>query len=194
MRDFDEIRRKLDERLPPPDKVSIETERIPQAAVALILHEDSGEARIMIIKRADREGDPWSGHLALPGGRVHPEDADLTATAARETREEIGMDLAAGGRIIGRLPALNPSTPRLPPIEILPVVAIAPTEFELILSHEVAAAFWMPVQVLRETGLSAEHAMTFGGFVRKWPAYPTAHGPIWGITERILTGFLALID
>ena len=194
MRDFEIIRRRLDDRLLPPDKVSIEIERIPQAAVTVILHEESGIARLMIIKRADREGDPWSGHLALPGGRAHPEDSDLIATAARETREEVGMNLFDGGQFIGRLPVLNPSTPRLPPIEILPLVAIAPPEFSLILNHEVASAFWMGVDYLKQQGLSSHYSMNFGPYTKKWPAYPSDEGPIWGITERILSNFLSLID
>ncbi len=194
MRDFEIIRRRLDERLLPQDKVSIEIERIPQAAVTVILHEESGIARLMIIKRADREGDPWSGHLALPGGRVHPEDADLIATAARETHEEVGMNIFDGGKFLGCLPVLAPSTPRLPPIEITPLVAIAPPEFNLTLSHEVASAFWITVDYLKQQGLSDHYSMNFGSHTQKWPAYPSDEGPIWGITERILTNFLSLID
>ncbi|MGH7524260.1 MAG: NUDIX domain-containing protein, partial [Gemmatimonadales bacterium] len=61
------------------------------AAVALVLAEEPD--RLLLIRRAEREGDPWSGHLALPGGRRQESDSDLLATATRETREETGIHL-----------------------------------------------------------------------------------------------------
>ena len=92
MNDFEMIRRQLDERLAPPRQIPIEPERVPQAAVSLILRDAQGSAQTLIIKRAERPGDHWSGHLALPGGRAQIEDGDLIATAARETYEEVGID------------------------------------------------------------------------------------------------------
>src|SRR5262249_61528888 len=103
------IRRQPDGRLAPPRRIPIERDRVPQAAVSLILSEAQGSAQALIIKRAERPGDHWSGHLALPGGRAQDEDADLIATAARETYEEVGIDLLEGGEFIGRLEILTPT-------------------------------------------------------------------------------------
>src|SRR5450631_3467354 len=64
----------------------------PQAAVALLLV--SRPDRLLLIRRAEREGDPWSGHLAFPGGKREAEDASLLVTAIRETAEEVGLRLA----------------------------------------------------------------------------------------------------
>jgi ADP-ribose pyrophosphatase YjhB (NUDIX family) len=69
MGDFEMIRRQLDQRLVAPRRIPIERDRVPQAAVSLILREAQGSAQALIIKRAERPGDHWSGHLALPGGR-----------------------------------------------------------------------------------------------------------------------------
>ena len=194
MSDFELIRRHLDQRLAPPHSLRIEHERIRQAAVTVLLREEPGAAELLIIKRAEREGDPWSGHLALPGGRAELLDADLMATAARETYEEVGIDLLNGGVFIGQLPLIQPNAPRLPRIEITPLVAIAPLSLSIHLSEEVDRVFWVPVGQLKRAGLSDVYAMRFGELVQKWPAYASEHGPIWGITERILTSFLELMD
>ncbi|HKQ79654.1 MAG TPA: CoA pyrophosphatase [Blastocatellia bacterium] len=188
------IRRQIEARLAPPRRLSIEPERVPQAAVSLILREVKGSAQTLIIKRAERPGDHWSGHLALPGGRAQIEDGDLIATAARETYEEVGVDLLNGGRFIGQLDIIAPTNARLPRLEIAPYVAIAPNEFTLSLSDEVADAFWVSIAVLKREGRSSFFSTRMGEVINKWPAYPSEGGPIWGITERILTNFLSLLD
>jgi len=189
------VSRQLSEQLGPLAALEITPDRIPQAAVTIILREEERAAQALIIKRAERPGDHWSGHLALPGGRVDPDkDEDLLATAARETREEIGIDLLNGGKFIGRLPALSPSNRLLPIIEVTPFVAIAPPIFSLVPNHEVDSVFWVSLCQLKRAGLSGEFRMQFGDVVKKWPAYPSAGGPIWGITERIITSFLSSLE
>jgi 8-oxo-dGTP pyrophosphatase MutT (NUDIX family) len=194
MGDFQMLRRQLERRLATPRRLPIERDRVPQAAVSLILSETQGAARALIIKRAERPGDHWSGHLALPGGRAQDEDADLIATAARETYEEVGIDLLDGGEFIGQLEILVPTNARLPRLEITPFVAVAPPKFTLRLNGEVARAFWISIADLKREGRSSFFSMPENGVINKWPAYPSEGGPIWGITERILTNFLALLD
>lgn len=194
MNSFEFTLRQLTERLSPLDDLKLEPERIPQAAVALILREQSGDTEALIIRRAEREGDPWSGNLALPGGRAQTDDHDLLATAARETHEEVGVDLHKGGEFIGRLPLISTRNPRLPRLEITPLVAVAPPELSFQFSDEVATAFWVSIGRMKREGRSGEHHWRFDGATQKWPGYPTEQGLIWGITERILTNFLQLLD
>lgn len=201
--EFETIRRRLAARLERGRCSEASAVGLRQAAVALVLRENAGRAELLIIKRAERERDHWSGHLALPGGRRDPEDRDLAATALRETHEEVGLLIEEGGEMLGRLEPVRPQSPLAPQIEVWPFVATAPHAYhlpaggppprELVLNHEVAAAFWLPVSVLRERGRSEVFRMVFDGKRLKWPAYPSEHGPIWGITERILTDFLMLI-
>ena len=73
------------------------------AAIAVTLRMGEREPELLLIKRSEHEGDPWSGHVACPGGRREPGDADLAATAMRETLEETGIDLARVGRVLGTL-------------------------------------------------------------------------------------------
>ena len=66
-----------------------------RAAVAALLRPGSDGAEFLFIHRADDPRDHWSGHMAFPGGRVEPTDADSLAAALRETREEVDLDLSA---------------------------------------------------------------------------------------------------
>jgi 8-oxo-dGTP pyrophosphatase MutT (NUDIX family) len=116
------------------------------AAILLALRARAdGEPELLMIKRAEAEGDPWSGHIACPGGRMEPGDHDLAVTAVRETLEETGVDVARDGRLLGHLDDISPRTPVLPPIVIRPYVALVRAGVEITPSREVAAAFWVPV-------------------------------------------------
>jgi 8-oxo-dGTP pyrophosphatase MutT (NUDIX family) len=191
----------VDSGLREEDATAPEDLSIRRAAVALVLREGLEGAELLVIKRSEAERDHWSGHMALPGGRVEAEDESLLATAARETFEEVGLDLRAGGEAVARLGTVTPLSPYAPRVSVTPFVFVAPKEYHaaggskgLLLSEEVAAAFWVPVGELKRGGRSAVFRMTFAGVEREWPAYPSQHGLIWGITERILTEFLSLLD
>lgn len=70
-----------------------------------------GDPEVVFIKRAAREGDRWTSHVALPGGKRDPEDEDDKAVAIRETAEEIGLDLTSPHALfVGNLPERVVST------------------------------------------------------------------------------------
>jgi 8-oxo-dGTP pyrophosphatase MutT (NUDIX family) len=169
-----------------------------RAAVAVVLRDpdpfDAGDGvEMLLIKRAENPRDLWSGHMALPGGRWDPTDASLAETALRETREEVGLHLSRDS-VLGRLGLLRPNNPLLPPIDITPFVVVAPPGSEVVANHEVAAHFWVPVELLRGTGPSASFTLEVLGEWREWPAYPYEEHLIWGLTERILSDFFSLLD
>ena len=176
------------------EALPVETERIKQAAVTVLLRENVSVTEILIIKRAEHPRDPWSGHLALPGGRADATDANLIHTAAREMSEEVGIELDVETSFVGLLPQLSPANSLLPKIEITPLIAMAPAEFSLRPNREVAAAFWMPIKELQRTGKSATYRYQHGEAIVKYPAYPSPHGEIWGITMKILSDFLAIFE
>jgi 8-oxo-dGTP pyrophosphatase MutT (NUDIX family) len=168
---------------------------IRRAAVALLLRLGDGDAlELLLIKRAIYESDPWSGHVALPGGRQEPGDPTLLHTAIRETREEIGVDISGQGVVLGVLDELSPSTPRLPPLTILPHVAAVERDLPLTLSREVADAFWVPLPVLRDPAASREVDLDLVTGVRRVRSLSYKEHIIWGLTERILRQFFALFD
>ncbi len=159
----------------------------PRAAVALLLVADPD--RLLVIRRADREGDPWSGQLALPGGRYHTGDADLLATAVRETEEETGVRLERQW-CRAQLDDLVPRTPTLPPIMVRPFLFLLPAVIEPGLSNEVAHAAWIPLADLAAEGVYRPQTLEVRGVARTVDGYHLPEGLLWGMTERILTPVL----
>ena len=163
------------------------------AAVALVLLEGEQGLEILLIRRAERADDPWSGQIALPGGRYDGGDRDLEATAIRETREETGVDLSGAERL-GVLDDLYPRTPALPPVVVRPFVFALARRSPLVPSDEVQRAFWLPLGRLSEPGVRREVTLTLRDAVRVLPAYVVDDEMIWGMTERIVTPFVDLIS
>lgn len=143
---------------------------------------------MLVIRRAHREGDPWSGHMALPGGRREPGDADLVATAIRETAEEVGIRLARD-ELLGVLDDVIPRTRVLPPVAVRPHVFRLNATPLLVLNDEVAAATWLSLDDLRRQWRT-EVLVEVGGTSRVTPAFVTPEGVVWGMTERILRDLL----
>jgi len=163
------------------------------AAVALVLLEGQQGLEILIIKRAEREDDPWSGQMAFPGGRYGAGDLDLEATAVRETREETGVDLSGAERL-GALDDLYPRTSLLPPVVVRPFVFALSRRAALVPSDEVQRAFWLPLARLSEPGVRRDVTLTLRGGTHTLPAYLVDDDLIWGMTERILTPFVDLVS
>ena len=166
-----------------------------RAAVAIVLRQtDEQRIELLLIKRSERDDDPWSGHVALPGGRFDPDDATLQDTAVRETREETGIDLAADGLVFGTLDELRPRTPSLPPIIVTPYVAIVRPDVTIETSDEVAAAFWVTLDSLADPTSTMEAEVTARGNTWRVPSYHVGGYTVWGMTERILRNLLTLLD
>ena len=159
-----------------------------RAAIALILLEVEASLEVLLIQRAERAGDPWSGHMALPGGHVEPSDADLAATAERETWEEVGLDLRQAGERLGRLSDLTPA--RGVPIAVRPFVYLLQARPTLLLSEEVRAAFWVPTSPLRRGERETKFRFEGAGQALEFPAWDIDGRVVWGLTYRVLDEFL----
>jgi 8-oxo-dGTP pyrophosphatase MutT (NUDIX family) len=179
-----------------PATVTLEPDEHPlRAAVALVLRPgDAGELELLLIKRADYEGDPWSGHVALPGGRHDPADATLQDTAVRETREETGIDLARDGVVLGTLDELRPRSAALPSIIVTPFVAVVRADVTIETSDEVASTFWVTLASLGDPAVAVESEVTARGATWRVASYALGGHIVWGMTERILNNLLALLS
>ena len=165
-----------------------------EAAVALLVRAHE-ELELLLIKRAEHEKDPWSGHVALPGGRRDDADADLLHTALREAAEEVGITVDRGAQLIGGLDELSPRNPRLPPLIIAPFVFAVPAETTPVIdTREVEAAIWVPLSALRDESAASEILITLEGGSHAFPSLRFGDYVIWGLTHRILVQFLELTN
>jgi 8-oxo-dGTP pyrophosphatase MutT (NUDIX family) len=183
------ILRSLAER--PGRTVKIEGEHRRAAILLALRARADGEPELLMIKRAEAEGDPWSGHVACPGGRMEPGDRDLAVTAVRETWEETGVDIARDGRLLGYLDELSPRSPSLPAIVIRPYLALVRADVEIVPSAEVAEAFWVPIAALRRTDAWGMGTVSVRGRDLRVSIFQHGAYTVWGLTERVLRQFLS---
>lgn len=152
-----------------------------QAATALVVAPHGPTCAIAFIRRAERAGDRWSGDMALPGGMRAPSDPDLATTAARETREEIGVTL---GEPVARLPDQGGRVTRGTVATFVYILdrrpALTPQP------DEVAEALWIPIGAL----VSPDAATRFRWRGVPFPAIDHDGRIIWGLTHRILHTFI----
>lgn len=173
---------------PPPGS---DTQTAAQAAVALVLLPRPTDVVTLLIRRAQRRRDPWSGHVALPGGRRDETDPNLLSTAKREAYEEVGVDLSRGATFVGVLDSVN-AVARGRPIKmsIHPYVFWLDEDPVLTLNDEVQEAFWVGLKQLKSGALNTRHAYETAG-QRVWlPAFNVDGRIVWGLTHRILTSLI----
>ena len=159
----------------------------------MVLREADAGPEVLFIERARREGDPWSGHMAFPGGRLDPGDAHARAAAERETLEEVGLPLDGAARL-GRLSdkAGNPiSAPRL---VISAWVYRLDVPATLAPNHEVEQAFWFPVKDLLDPARQVSYPMRdpkleLPGIL---VGEPERH-IVWGLTYSFLESFFTAL-
>lgn len=164
----------------------------PRAAVAAILREGPEGAELFFIVRAQSPRDPWSGHIAFPGGRKEIEDASLLATAIRETREEVGIDLGRG-ELLARLPDvpafIRSKRGRL---VVTPFVFAVREEVTPTPNYEVAGTLWVPVAKLARGEGKGTYAFTWEEKPYELPCIRLDPGQhvLWGMTHRMLETML----
>jgi 8-oxo-dGTP pyrophosphatase MutT (NUDIX family) len=166
-----------------------------RSAVAMILQVREGELHILMIKRAEREGDPWSGHMAFPGGRMDKTDAHGYAVAVRETEEEVGLSLGPEDQCIGRLTDLNARPHRGTfGMAVSPFVFRLEREVQFTPNHEVAEVVWVPLEFLLDTDNREKMVWKYKGVEIPMPCYMYEDRRIWGLSLMMLDELLDLIE
>jgi len=163
-----------------------------RAAVALVASPADGDVRLLLIQRAESEGDRWSGHIAFPGGRVDAADPSPRHAAERETLEETGVDLRRG-EYLGRL---DDVTGAFESILVSAFVYAISDPGPLVPNPEVKEAFWMPLSELCAPARHAERTFRYAGQPVDVPTIRVL-GPeapvLWGLSYRFLELFMRAI-
>jgi 8-oxo-dGTP pyrophosphatase MutT (NUDIX family) len=161
------------------------------AAVAVTLREARGATELLLIRRSERKGDPWSGHLSFPGGRIEPGDASLRHAAERETHEEVGLDLTQA-ECLGQLDDLRGVAV---PIVVSAFVYSVEHASDFVCSDEVRAAFWVPLEKLLDSQRHVTETFEYQGHALELPAIELGDAggpPLWGLTYHFLEQFFRL--
>lgn len=168
--------------------------RLTRASVALIHRQsEQGGTELLFIQRARRAGDPWSGDMAFPGGRMQPEDGTPRATAERETLEETGVDLIRHGRFQARLSDLVTRHHSLwRPMVVTPYVYQWQQTQAFALNHEVEQVVWVPLDYLaaKENQSSLPWRTPLGTV--NFPCCRYQGHCIWGLSYSMLQELLSL--
>jgi 8-oxo-dGTP pyrophosphatase MutT (NUDIX family) len=159
-------------------------EHARRAAVAALFRDEPDGLEILLIRRAVREGDPWSGHMALPGGHFEPGDQDLLDTALRETREELGISLARDTHFIGRLNDFSPF--KNADLCVRPFVFGVGELPPFTLSNEVQEVLWTKVRPLIAGECESKIDLDYGSQRFSMPAWDVQGRIVWGLTYRVL--------
>ncbi|MEI7706198.1 MAG: CoA pyrophosphatase [Deltaproteobacteria bacterium] len=165
-----------------------------RAAVSVVLRDRPRGPEILFIRRAERAGDLWSGHVAFPGGRVEPWEG-LEEAAVRETREEVGLDLRAAAARLGALDEIQAiGRGRAVGLSIQPWVWALHTDpgpFQL--SEEVAEVRWVGLGDLLDPARRAPFPYVHEGRELVLPSLDVDGLVIWGLTYRMLEIFAAVL-
>jgi 8-oxo-dGTP pyrophosphatase MutT (NUDIX family) len=156
------------------------------ASVAVIVR-DRQSPRVLLIRRAEREGDPWSGQVAFPGGKTQAGDKTVKATAVRETREEVGIDLERSAEFLGYGEV---STTHTGTMDVVPSVFELKESVVVRPNDEVASFRWVGLDELQAPSARRTHGLQREGTTVGMPAYGVGDYVVWGLTYRILSTIL----
>lgn len=172
---------------------------VRHAAVAVVLrpHPAIGNAtEILFIKRAERDGDPWSGHMAFPGGHVEPDDESQQAAASRETMEEIGLNLQPA-RYLGSFDyqTAMPRSDRRDMVVTPHVWALEEIDPAFRPNYEVDEVVWASLPELLSGELHGKQPWQVSGQSMHFDGYTLKTGHfVWGLTYKMLKTFFAIVD
>jgi 8-oxo-dGTP pyrophosphatase MutT (NUDIX family) len=191
-----DLTRQLEIRLQGFAKQEAEFEpRAGRAAVAIMVREGSDATEMLMIRRATREGDPWSGHMGFPGGRRDLEDASNFSCALRETREEIGVDLSQWGTPLGELSDVNTGWRKdRPEMLVTPFIFQVSELPALTPNYEVDDVVWVPLHFLMNDANREPLEWDWKGKKMETDSYLYDSYRIWGLSLMMIdemTGLLA---
>ena len=168
--------------------------RSGRAAVAIMVREGQEATELLMIRRATREGDPWSGHMGFPGGRRDPEDRSNFSCALRETEEELGVDLLRWGAPLGELSDVNTGWRKdRPEMLVTPFIFSVSELPELTPNDEVDDVVWVPLHFLMDEGNREPLEWEWKGQKMETDSYLYDCYRIWGLSLMMIDEMMGLL-
>ncbi len=168
--------------------------RSGRAAVAIMVREGQEATELLMIRRATREGDPWSGHMGFPGGRRDPEDRSNFSCALRETEEELGVDLSRWGAPLGELSDVNTGWRKdRPEMLVTPFIFSVSELPELTPNDEVDDVVWVPLHFLMDEGNREPLEWEWKGQKMETDSYLYDCHRIWGLSLMMIDEMMGLL-
>lgn len=160
-------------------------EESSHAAVAILLRERNDDLEFFLVKRAEVEGDPWSGDMAFPGGKRGDNDRDLVETASREVLEETAIDLREKSKLGYMKPIFSSVRTNM---KVQPIVYVYDEEPEVSLNYELTRYLWAPLSELVQSRTKQD--------VKGWNSdvYKYDGEVVWGLTFRMLEQLIKIIE
>ena len=168
--------------------------RSGRAAVAIMVREGQEATELLMIRRATREGDPWSGHMGFPGGRRDPEDHSNLSCALRETEEELGVDLLRWGAPLGELSDVNTGWRKdRPEMLVTPFIFSVSELPALTPNHEVDDVVWVPLYFLMDESNREPLEWEWKGQKMETDSYLYDCYRIWGLSLMMIDEMMGLL-
>lgn len=173
---------------------NLDRHALKRSAVILLLRDGNHGPELLMMKRAERDGDPWSGHMGFPGGRQEPSDANIFVTAVREVKEEMGFDIESVADSPVRLSDIRATAKgREQAMVVTPFVMFAHSQVDIVPNHEVAEYVWIPLQHFAYPGNRQTFELHHAGETYSMPCYYYRYFKVWGMSLRMLDELLAVL-
>jgi 8-oxo-dGTP pyrophosphatase MutT (NUDIX family) len=167
-------------------KLNPDEDNNAKAAVGILFREDQGELEFLLVKRAEVQGDPWSGDMAFPGGKKCPDDRNLLETVMREVMEETNIHLEPSQYLGSMDPLIS---------AVRPSMAVTPMVFrlydvpEIRINEELSYHVWTRFSNLQG---SKGHALVKNRY--DTDVFYVGDDVVWGLTFRMLERLLRLVE
>ena len=156
------------------------------AGVSVII-EAGDKARTLLVRRAQRTGDPWTGQVAFPGGKMRAGDVSVLQTAVRETQEEVGVDLARNAEFLGYFGSFRT---RVGSMDVVPSVFKLKSKVKVTPNEEVSDFKWVAFESFLAPRSRSTFSFEADGARLEAPAFMVEGYVIWGLTFRIIESLL----